>query len=89
MAPTRAFRATADDPEIIQEQKNDDEGDIPPPVKAEPDGPPQVRQQEPKPVLIGWLDSTGKVADVEGEFVLREDDQNAVPARIGWLDDID
>ena len=56
MAPTRASRATADDPAIIGEQKNDDDGEIPPPVKPEPDGPPQVRQQEPKPVLIGWLD---------------------------------
>ena len=56
MAPTKSSRATADDPAIIGEQKNDVEGEIPPPVKTEPDGPPQVRQQEPKPVLIGWLD---------------------------------
>lgn len=56
MAPTGAFRATSDQPGIIREQENDEEGDIPPPVIAEPDVPPPVREQEPKPVLIGWLD---------------------------------
>ena len=66
-----------------------DDDDIPEPVKSGLNSPFDLEEMKPKPTQVGWLDSTENVADVEGEFVLIEDDQNAVSAKIGWLEDID